>query len=306
MHLELVNDGQVRYVYSRDEYIGSDAWEKKWSRIVFSANITADDFCDCIKFIMKAHNLKESQNRIICKSSDYSVYPFEKNDGKIRTNCSYFIYRALHIMHYHILICENDPNLKDYEISNSKQLSEVEGCPIDEIYEIKKLEELAEFKVAYHFNEGAIVTEGEDPLIVFPENILSGRPNSNNLRYGYGHTEIDADYIVLGLKTPFDIKIWNEYSVISDNIAGIAVNTHIISCEYLFLYLKLMCHKLKINNANEISVKALEETNIVVVPAHIQREIIKKGMPVQDDAEQLETVFSSYNDAYPLLRLVSK
>ena len=33
MHLELVKDGQVRYGYSRDEYIDSDPWGKKWNRL---------------------------------------------------------------------------------------------------------------------------------------------------------------------------------------------------------------------------------------------------------------------------------
>ena len=132
---------------------------------------------------------------------------------------------------------------------------------------------------------------------------MSGSYNLKCSQYG---AYINDGCIVLCTLPPFDMNIWNDEAAIAEGVIGIEVNTHIINCEYLFLYLKLMFHKLLENGAKKINLEDLRQENIVVVPAHIQREIIKKGVPVRNDIQQLENIFSSYNETYPLLRLMSK
>ncbi len=295
MHLEFVKDGLVRYDVSPEEkLIGTEIWQKRWSRIIFSPNVDAEDFCDCILFILVAHKLNES--KIKCMGDKDSF-------GYIKSKDSFYIYRALHIMHYHILIRENDPGLKNYEISQYKQLMEITECPDDNINKLMRLENLADIIEGYNIGESNIRTEGDYPSIIYSDNILSG---TSDLKCTGRGAHVDDGCIVIGTEPPFNMGIWNEEAVIAENVIGIEVNTHIINCEYLYLFLKLMFHKLNVNGVDKIRVKHLKKENIAVVPYHIQREIIRKGMPVKDDAKKLEAVFSSYNEAYPLLRLYSK
>ena len=296
MHIELAKDGLTRYkTFTEEEYNEVESFRKKWDRIVFSPYITADDFCDCILGIMVAHGLDASRIK--------SLSDFKGNDGIIKTRDSFFIFRALHIMHYHILIRKNSPESGKYEVTKTKQLFEIGKCLNEEIYELKPLEELANIFIGKKISDSYITTEGNYPTIIYMENIGSSSSGLKCVRYG---TYIDDGHIILGLKSPFDMNIWNKEAVITEDIIGIEVNTHIISCEYLFLLLRLMCHRFHINGVLKINVDDLKKNDIVVLPLNIQYEIIRKGMPVKNDAEQLEKVFSSYNEAYPLLRLVSK
>jgi hypothetical protein len=164
---------------------------------------------------------------------------------------------------------------------------------------VKPLKELAKVEEGYKIWVQNITTIGNHRPIVYPENILS---QPSGLKYKSGGTDVDADIIVLGLKAPFDMKIWNERAIIAEGIASIETTGHDISCEYLYLYLKLICYKLKEDGTNDLTIKELEDIGIVVIPSHIQREIIKKGMSVKDDVTQLEAIFTSYNEAYPLLK----
>lgn len=129
MHLELVKDGLVRYDYSNKKNFDVEAWIQKWDKIVFSPNIGAENFCKCIRTIMKAHGFDEYQNT--------TIPSFKGNDGLIKSHDSFFMFRALHIMHYHILIRKNNPRLKDFEISYPQQMLEKGGYPIDDVYETK-------------------------------------------------------------------------------------------------------------------------------------------------------------------------
>ena len=296
MHLELVKDGLVRYKVSPEEkYLGTEAWQKEWGRIIFSPSIDAEDFCNCIQLIMAIHNLDASRIK--------DLYDFKGNDGIIKTKDSFFIYRALHIMHYHILIRKNDTDLKEFEIKSSKQLMENDKRPIDNTYELIPLENLANIIEGRKVSDSYIRTEGNYPPIIYTDNIMSGSYNLKCSQYG---AYINDGCIVLCTLPPFEMNIWNDEAAIAEGVIGIEVNTHIINCEYLFLYLKLMFHKLLENGAQKIKIEELRQVNIVVVPAHIQREIIKKGVPVRNDIQQLENIFSSYNETYPLLRLMSK
>lgn len=293
--MELIKDGLVRYDYSDKNNFDTEAWIQKWNKIVFSPNISAEDFCKCIQTIMKTHGFSEFENRT--KPS------FPRNDGLIKPNDSFFIFRALHIMHYLILIRENNVQSKAFEINNPKQLLEKNSCPVDDVHELKPLKELANVKTGVKLLESDIRTIGNYPPIIYLHNILTG---PSELKYYGGATEIDTDFIVLGLKPPFDIKLWEERAVIAEGIAGIEVTNPIIHCEYLFLFLILVCHPFCINGANEIKEDDLKLIDIVVVPPHIQREIIRKGMPVKNDWEQLKNVFDNYCESYPLLRAIFK
>ena len=296
MHIELVKDGMVRYTNNpKEEFIGGEDWIRYWDRIIFSPSINEEEFCACILKIMSVHRLSISQNNVIPRVK--GLY------GMIHPGDSFFIFRALHIMHYQILIRENNPSLKEYEISRYKQISFSEKvCPLENIHEVKLLKEMAKVEEGYKIREQNITTIGKHRPIVFPENILS---KPSGLKYNSGGTDIDADIIVLGLKAPFDMKIWNERAIIAEGIASIEVTGYGLSCEYLYLYLKLMCHKLNANDTKELTIKELEDLKIVVVPSHVQREIIKKGMSVKDDATQLEAIFTSYHEAYPLLKNIA-
>lgn len=94
-HIELIKDGLETYSNEDNQYIGSHEWQKKWSKIIFSSKISSKEFCDCIRAIMAAHNFTERDNSI-----DNSI----TLDGKIKEKESFFIFRALHIMHYNIKI----------------------------------------------------------------------------------------------------------------------------------------------------------------------------------------------------------
>lgn len=296
MHIELVKDGLVRYTNNpKEEFTGSEDWIRYWDRIIFSPSINEEDFCACILQIMSMHRFSVYQNNVIPRVKGLH--------GMIHPGDSFFIFRALHIMHYQILIRENNPALKEYEISHRKQISFSEKAfPIKNVHEVKHLKELAKVEEGYKIWEHNITTIGNHRPIVYPENILS---QPSGLKYKSGGTDVDADIIVLGLKAPFDMKIWNERAIIAEGIASIEITGHDISCEYLYLYLKLMCYKLRANGTNDLTIKELEDMEIVVIPSHIQREIIKTGMSVKDDAMQLDAIFTSYQEAYPLIKNIA-
>lgn len=303
LHIELIKEGLVRYKRNRNEYLGSPTWQKKWSHIIFSSNIRDKEFCKCIKVIMDAHSYSETDN--INVENKYG-------DGKIKVESSEAIFRALYAMRYYIVFKENRSELEELEISNANQLKErlpsdfiLPYYPKDNDCTIEKLSDLAYISKGCNsiYNYDGTVTKGDYyKILCLKENRICEH-ETYMVKTG---VDVFEGYIVLGLNNPFDIKIWESYSAISEGIVSIGVKGYKVKCEYLFLFLKLMCHKLKVNGADKMDVEALKATNIIVVPAHIQREIIKKGMPVKHDAEQLEAVFSSYNEAYPMLRLISK
>ena len=240
---------------------------------------------------MKAHGFGEIQNT--------TVESFKGNDGVIKPHDSFFMFRALHIMHYHILIRKNNPQLKDFEISHPKQMLEKGECFIDDVYETKVLKDLANVEVGIKIWDRDIRTVGNYPHIIYMHNILTG---PSDVKYYGGATDVDTDIIIMGLKAPFDMNICNERAFIAEGIAAIEVTAPAIYCEYLFLFLKLICYKLNNNGTDEIKEDDLKAIDIVVLPAHIQREIIRKGMPIKDDLKQLEAVFDSYKEDYPVLQ----
>ena len=298
LHLELIKDSTVRYKPKEEEYLGSQEWQDKWTRIIFSPHISGEAFCECIRTIMAAHNFSESDN---------NVQPYVKGlDGKIKVKDSFFIYRALYIMRYNILIKENDSALKNYEVDSPKTLIErgkpstIFSYPKDETCAVKRLSSITTIKEGYEILASNIMSVGNYPPIIYIENISSG--NSSLMSKG-GQSVTDGN-IILGLKYPFDIKLMNDNAVIAENIISFEIKDNTIRSEYLFLYLKLLCHRYIKNGVKEIKVEDLKHTDIVILPSHIQSEIIKKGIPINNNAEQLETVFSNYYETYSQLRLV--
>lgn len=298
LHLELIKDSTVRYKPKEGEYLGSQEWQDKWTRIIFSPHISGEAFCECIRTTMAAHNFSESDN---------NVQPYVKGlDGKIKVKDSFFIYRALYIMRYNILIKENDSALKNYEVDSPKTLIErgkpstIFSYPKDETCAVKRLSSITTIKEGYEILASNIMSVGNYPPIIYIENISSG--NSGLMSKG-GQSVTDGN-IILGLKYPFDIKLMNDNAVIAENIISFEIKDNTIRSEYLFLYLKLLCHRYIKNGVKEIKVEDLKHTDIVILPSHIQSEIIKKGIPINNNAEQLETVFSNYYETYSQLRLV--
>lgn len=306
MHIEFVKDSEVKYQSVEGNYLGSEAWQNKWERIIFSSSISGSEFCKCVKLIMEAHNFNESCNALSSKESS----------GRIVTDDSYYIYRALYIMHYNIVIKKDDSILKSYEINNSLELAEIAkpevvlSVPKDETCYIKSLKTVSNVLYGHDVYARDISTDWKLIGIIYPDNIETQKIKLFTSVWGDGYryySKIKNGDIILGKKSPFTMNICTKKeAVIAGNVIGISTKDELIATEYLFLFIKLLCNQYKVNGVYELSEKAFMETNIVIVPPHIQREIIKKGMPVKDDAEQLESVFSSYNEAYPMLRLVSK
>lgn len=211
-------------------------------------------------------------------------------------------------MLYNILIKENDASLKNYEVNDANVLIErrrpetIFSYPKDETCISKKISDLTIIEVGRDVPVNDMRSDGKYPQIIYLENVLSG---NSGLMCAYG-LKAEAGNIILGLKSPFDIRILNERAVIAEDIISIEAIDISIKCEYLFLFLKLMCHRFYANGIDEIKVEELKQMDVIIVPTHIQREIIKKGMPIKDNAEHLESVFSSYSETYPLLRSVAK
>lgn len=298
LHLELIKDSTVRYRPKEGKYLGTEEWQDKWTRIVFSPHISGKAFCECIRTIMAAHNFSESEN---------NVQPYVKGlDGMIKEKDSFFIYRALYIMRYNILIKENDSSLKDYEVNSPNILIErgkpttIFSYPKDETCVVKTIAQSTTIEKGFEIRENYITSEGNYPKIIYIENILS---KDSGLKSKSGLKVTDGN-IILALKSPFDIRLMKEEAVIAENIIKIEITDNSISGEYLYLFLKLLCHRFIKNGVNDIKVEDLRAIDIVVAPSHIQREIIKKGMSVKNNAEQLEAVFSSYYETYPSFRLV--
>ena len=90
LHLEFVKDGNEVYRLRKNKYIGSEEWQEKWRKIIFSPTITSVEFCKCVRIIMRAHKFTESDNMHI---------PYIKGlDGCIKVESSFFIFRALCII----------------------------------------------------------------------------------------------------------------------------------------------------------------------------------------------------------------
>ena len=289
LHLELAKDDRyVQYHPIEGEYLGTTAWQNKWNRIIFSSSITKVHFSMCIRKIMDAHNITDQLE---------SVYGI-----KIDLYDSLFIFRILHVMNYKLLVKENSSTLLDYEISMPSDFEEKQPYPQSNDHYLKLLSDLVAFSIGREVSAPNIRLEGRYDEIIYLDNIVSKRPD---LKATSG-VKINGGSIVLGLKFPFDIKIWNKEAFIAENVIGIEVKDDTINYEYLYLLLKLQCYKYRTRRVSEIDLRMLQEIEIVVIPSYVQHEIIEKCRPFGDDVERIKDVLKNYEEEYPLLGLVSK
>ena len=99
-----MKDEGIIYKPRKGHYLGSKDWQDKWSRIVFSPQITGWKFCRSIGVILRAHGMSRL------------------NDLDIRRSSSYNIFMHLSYLRYNIILKENDDSLKDCEITTPRTL----------------------------------------------------------------------------------------------------------------------------------------------------------------------------------------
>lgn len=112
-HIEFVKNGMDRINFSDNEELASLKWHQKYDKIIFDSNISGTEFCNCIREIMKAHYLTEIDNN-----------PNNLSTNQIEEKDSYFIWRALYTMQYHIKLRRFNEEYTRFKINNHQILIE--------------------------------------------------------------------------------------------------------------------------------------------------------------------------------------
>lgn len=296
LHLELVKDGHEEYNNQKESYLGSEEWIENWRKIIFSPTITSLDFCQCIKIIMKAHHFSEFDNIIL---------PYVKGlDGVIKEKDSFFIFRALYIMHYNIRIRENSSVLNKHMVSNALSLKDrylkkqAAINPIIDTYRILKLSEITKIHVGVDVREGELSLENRHRGLIYLRNINNGRSTvfynsvyciSDNNIANYG-------YIVMGKILPYSIAKWKEEgSVLTEEVVALQLLDEEVVCDYLLLFLELIIEKIKREEKVKLEFHEIQNIKIAIPPRVIQKSIIKESLFIKHDVEKMKVMLSAFN-----------
>lgn len=274
LHLEFIKDGNEIYRLKKNNYIGSEEWQDKWRKIIFSPTISSAEFCKCVKTIMRAHNFSESDNMCL---------PYVKGlDGQIEEKDSFFIFRALYIMHYHIRIRKNNDFHKEFIISNNKELKRRNNPLFKFSYpdiplHITPLSDIVDFYVGGYINESKITIKSSYRGLIFSFDIDKGY---SSLFYSdcFVHQKINQGYIVINQYMPYEINRWTqEGCILTPGIFSLNVINEDVLADYLFYYLKLLLYKLKdIDDVEFIVKQTLLDLMIPIPPRSIQKYIISQ------------------------------
>lgn len=298
LHLELVKDGHEEYNNQEGNYLGSEEWIEKWRKIIFSPAITSSEFCLCIKIIMKAHRFNESNNNHL---------PFVKGlDGSIKEKDSYFIYRALYIMHYNIRIRKNTFLFDRCMITNdllsretfSREFS-ITNLSLD-TYRVLKLSEIVDIHIGIDVCEGDISLENTHRGLVYLRNIDSGKSSVfYNSSYRVSSRNIaNSGYIVMGRIPPYSISKWKEEeSILTEDVVALQLSDEEVICDYLLLFLEVVIEEIKKEKIERVKLELhkIQNIKIVIPPREIQKRIIKESLPIKHDVEKMKAMLFDFN-----------
>ena len=289
-HIEFVKNGMDRINFSDNEELASLKWHQKYDKIIFDSNISCTEFCNCIREIMKAHYLTEIDNN-----------PNNLSTNQIEEKDSYFIWRALYTMQYHIKLKRFNEEYTRFKINNHQILIERNYNEMSDlwndnpIFNKKLLEEFIEVKQSRRDLIDSSITLDKGLYgyrLIFKDDILTGHNRffyHGGGLYQSGYPSIHSRYIVFTDTTPFYGSIWkgntssyDEY-ILTDGMLGINLQeTEDILIQYLFVILKLvffMLNKYSENNKTELKltpdvIKKLE----LIYPCRLKQYNILKEL----------------------------
>lgn len=302
LHLEFVKDGNEEYNHREGNYLGSEEWIEKWRKIIFSPTITSSEFCSCIKLIMQAHHFKESNNNVL---------PYAKGlDGMIREEDSFFIFRALYIMHYNIRIRENKNEIIEYMVSSSSVLRERNKKETHfayherNVYNTKKLADIVDIHKGYNSIDNSEITlEKSHKGLIFPDDIANGKSSMSydgNTCFNFEQC-VHSGYIVMNQSAPFIINKWKEDDcILTENILGFEIKNEDIICDYLLLYLNLLIEEIKMLKINKtkLELRELENCIIPIPPRSEQKDIIERSRFYTCKNEKIKALLESANTLF--------
>lgn len=272
LHLEFVKDGNEIYRFRQNKYIGSEEWQEKWRKIIFSPTITSVEFCKCVKTIMRAHKFTESDNM---------YFPHVKGlDGRIEVKDSFFIFRALYIMHYSIRIRKNDDTCQEFIISNSKELKKRNDPQFKFSYpelplHTKILSSVVDFYIGDYINENQITIDSCHRGLIFSSDIDKGYSSLFYKNY-YVHDEVNQGYIVINQNKPFNINRWGkDECILTPNIFALEIIYEDLLADYLVYYLKYLFTKLiDFEDFKYIKPDVFSDLLIPIPPRSAQKSIV--------------------------------
>lgn len=272
LHLEFVKDGNEVYRLSKNKYIGSEEWQEKWRKIIFSPTITSEEFYKCVKTIMRAHKFTESDNM---------YHPYIKGlDGCIKVESSFFIFRALYIMHYNIRIRKNDDSYHEFMISNSNELKKRNDPQLKFTYpelpfHTKILSSVADFYIGDYINESQITIDSCHRGLIFSSDIDKGY-SSLFYNNSYIHDEVNQGYIVINQNKPFNINRWGkDRCILTPNIFALEIIYEELLADYLVYYLKYLFTKLiELEDFEYIIPDVFSDLSIPIPPRSVQKSIV--------------------------------
>lgn len=301
LHLELVKDGHEEYNNQEGNYFGSEEWIEKWRKIIFSPTIASSEFCLCIKIIMQAHRFNESNNKNL---------PFVKGlDGVIKEKDSYFIYRALYIMHYNIRIRKNTFSFDRCMITNDllsreefSRESSITNLLVD-AYRVLRLSEIVDIHTGIDVCEGDISLESTHRGLVYLRNIDSGKSSVfyNSIYHVSSRNIANLGYIVMGRVPPYSISKWKEEeSILTEDVVAFQLSNEEVICDYLLFFLKLVIEEIKKEEIERVKLELhkIQNIRIVIPPREIQKRIIKKSLAIKHDVEKMKAMLSDFNKQF--------
>lgn len=296
-HIELVKNGMDRINLTNNNGLASLKWHQKYDKIIFDSNISGTEFCNCIREIMKAHYFTEIDNN-----------PNNLSTNQIEEKDSYFIWRALYTMQYHIKLKRSNEEYTRFKINNHQILIERNHNEMSDlwndnpIFNKKLLGEFIEVKQGRRDLTDSNITLDKGSYgyrLIFKDDILTGHNRffyHGGGLYQSGYPSIYSRYIVFTDTTPFYGSIWkgdtssyDEY-ILTDGMLGINLyETEDILIQYLFVILKLvffMLNKYSENNKTELKltpdvIKKLE----LVYPCRLKQYNILKELDNRDLTE---------------------
>lgn len=285
LHLELVKDGHEEY----NTFLGFEEWIEKWRRIIFSSTITSADFCKCIKLIMKAHHFTEFSNAT------------QPNDGipsgKIKEDDSFFIFRALYIMHYNIRIKKNNKNVcvifdaaSLCERSNESKL--VDNSE-EQKYKILKLSDIVNIHQGIDISEKDISFNEKDTGIVYMNDIYKNRCEHycSSRSSFFSSCMVNLGDLIMGVSNPYHIAKWRgKDSILAKKCLSFHITDESVNSDFLLLYLRLVLEEIKTEKVLKEKLNFDEIINILIVipPYRMQRKIINESRDLKNDFEQIK------------------
>ena len=233
---------------------------------------------------MKAHYFTEKDND-----------PDNLSTNQIKEKDSYFIWRALYTMQYHIKLKKPNEEYTRFKINNHQMLIERNYNEMSDLWNDnptlnkKKLEKIVELTEEQRYLIDSKITLDKGAYgLIYKDDILTGHNRFfyDDIKY---NSKIFSRYIVFTNKAPFYGSIWKgntssyDKYILTDGMLGINLQeTEDMHIQYLFVILKLVFFMLNTyseNNKTELKltpdvIKKLE----LVYPCKLKQYNILKEL----------------------------